>query len=224
LSAAEESYREILEQLINSSSSDRPVVALDIGGMAGITWCRLANHFRKEVEAGKVVFVVTNVESNFEDQFAKNVDRDTLHEGDLELFRKTKSEGLVKYITADVMSLRKTTIEIQGKSIRLLGNVDLLNERTAVTAHSRIPEIHIPRMLETLSDKGIYVCWDNTISLQFGDDYAEDRNIAFFDAINYSMDYFKLERISEIEEGIQKGEEVKPIILRKSGGPKIKAD
>ena len=55
-----------------------------------------------------------------------------------------------------VKSLRQYKLDVNGRSIPLIGNVDIAHQRLSLV-HSMIPEFHYPRLFELLSEHGVYI-------------------------------------------------------------------
>jgi hypothetical protein len=55
------------QQLDQWRDGDQPLIMVDIGGMVGLSWFRLANHFSESIRAGKMAFVVTNLNIDSEE-------------------------------------------------------------------------------------------------------------------------------------------------------------
>src|SRR3989339_1439751 len=61
LLGVESSISAMIDELLRETNKP-PLIIMDYGGGIGLSWCRLANMYEKEVKRGDVLFVVTNIE------------------------------------------------------------------------------------------------------------------------------------------------------------------
>lgn len=131
---------------------DVPVVALDIGGMVGVSWSRLARLFEQEVEEGRVVLVVSNLAYDPDQDLAKEI------LGKVNRTIVNEARGLAHYIVADPSRLTETQVQLpDGSSLPLAGNVDVAFERFSLHYWSFVPEAEIPQVASLLSRYATYV-------------------------------------------------------------------
>lgn len=155
LCGAEVVFYELLKKKLKERKErgdQTPVVAVDIGGMYGVSWCRLAKHFEKEVVAGEIQFVVTNLandNSNIESSFKAEMAADPIHSRPLEVFEQ--AHHLVQYKKMDVAELWEV----------YRGKVDLVHEKMSLT-HSMVPDTDFPLAVECLNDSGVFVAGDSS--------------------------------------------------------------
>lgn len=132
-----------IKKLIQTKPSNEPVVALDIGGGAGLTWAMTAANFGEEVKAGKVIFAVSNLVWSKE-QFANP-------------YQKTFDSGLVHYISSTFRGLLRKSITLpNGDILPLKGVADLIHESQSLTRWSQVPELDILSLSRLISPYGTY--------------------------------------------------------------------
>lgn len=199
-----------LKNLIKNllKGADRPIVAVDVGGMLGLSWGRLAKYFEREVHESKAVFVVTNLSHITDTPLPKleDVSRKEAH-----LFKNTKRAGLVHYICATPRQLQRTQLTLpDGRVIGLRGNVALLHDYCAVTMFSHSPEDEILRLASTLSKDGSYYSYN----ILPPNSYHE----LTYDNIQR---LFGLTRVETVEEGPHAGTPLAYSVFRKPDAPKV---
>jgi len=146
------------------TSGEKPVILLDAGGMAGLSWCRIANRFRREIDEGRAVFVVSNIAF---DPMRDLAYVDNFTEDEAAFIRH--SSGLVHYLQSDAAGLAGHVIETPHAAIPLRGNVDIINEVSSVTFHSQVPERDIVAATVPLcSKRACYLTYDSNPSIYFG--------------------------------------------------------
>lgn len=202
-------YADFINQLLKGEKNNQPIIILDIGGLGGISWCKLAHHFKEQVKNNLLAFVVTNIESC--------ADQKDVLKGPLGEAKKT-----VHYVTTDTGMLKNLSISIGDTKVPITGNVGFAHERCSVLAHSMVPEIDIPRVAATLSERGIYHIEDSMISTMFGTKYANQRLAAGDLAFKDIRDRFQMQMVEEVEAGSKKGEEIRGFIFRKPNGPVVR--
>lgn len=142
-----------INQLLDDKNHQQPVVVMDFGGMQSLSFLRLAEHFRSAVKSGKVVFVVTNLAAGKE-QIRLNIQR-KWQSYPREYPWITRAFELVNYIQADASEAHNTTISTPTDDVHLAGNVDLIHESNALTAHGLVNEQDFPLLGQLLSADGI---------------------------------------------------------------------
>jgi hypothetical protein len=234
----------ISQQLVLQKSSDDPMFVVDVGGLAGMSWHRLANHFKKEVSENKLVFIVTSLREDFEESLRAvsfNYER-----GDLDLkesssysFKSSKSDltdddvrfmlqtkDLVHHLAIDLAGLFNKKVFVGDREVSLLGNVSLINDNDAVALHSLIPSVQLPILASMLSDVGVYKTSNiSTVSAQ-KQDHTRARTVELYRTFDILIHEFGLEHVGTAEEGsadLLAGRQLNQIFLRKLGGPKIRA-
>ena len=215
------------------SSQKRPLVILDFGGGLGTSWCRLASHFESQVKAGELIFIVTNMEKEFD---PKTVIKNRVSEYDpnIQVLEHALSNNLVQYVegeltgasTEDIKSLRQTTVTSQGSSIPTYANCDVIHTRMSLR-HSKVPEIHYPRLMDLLSKQGIFI--DSTFSsktraipahtLATEDELSLSEKKRIAETYAYCQETFQLSPVTEVEVGAHKGKDLCITVLRKSDSP-----
>lgn len=234
----EKSLDHMVEELL-AKSEKRPIVVMDFGGGIGLTWCRLAKKYEEAVKQGLLTFVVTNIESGYDLDAALNTRVSSEHEGDVvKLVRYAKNNNLVQYVegeligkdTKDIRSLRKLSLKVGGRLVPLYGNVDIIHTRMSLL-HSKIPEIHYPRLFELMSENGMF------LETSFYQDVFASPNASLdtrvytnsntrqpvYEAYQYVKDAFSMQPVEFVEDGPNKGKKVVSSILRKrrDGVPRV---
>jgi hypothetical protein len=145
-----------LQTLLAQRGGDRPVVALDIGGGIGMSWLRLGGVFRGEIETGRLVLAVTNLDEISRYNILKNhADQAGLYDAE-ELF--AKNGDLINYLTTTFSLLHKQVVTTPGgSSLPLKGNTSLVHEKRSLTLWTEVPEIHIHRVGQLLTDDGLFI-------------------------------------------------------------------
>lgn len=142
----------------------KPVVALDIGGGMGKTWMRQAMIFQGAVESGRLALAVTNLSSGSE-QYAATSSRDG---GGTLSSAATRARQNIHWFTTNCAHLSEQRVTLpDGRKLPLAQNVDLAHEKLSVTAWSKVPELDIPYIAATISNRGLYmVNGEDTMQLQ----------------------------------------------------------
>ena len=142
---------------------DAPVIALDFGGMYGISWIKLAKAMEAFVKQDQVVFVVTNLTVNpgsvpEEQARAARIGR----AGDSQyndFF--IRNRHLVHFVELDSEGLRGKQILLPKKGrLQLFGNIDLIHEQ-ATLGNSHIPDFDLAELGTSLSPYGIMLLDSN---------------------------------------------------------------
>jgi hypothetical protein len=119
----------------------------DIGGMYAASWCRLALHFKNEIQQGQVRFLVTNInldKSNIAGAFTAEMKADPLDERTQQSF--LAGNGLVEWHKMNVSEFWE----------QFKDQIDIAHERTSLT-HSLIPDIDFPMIGQTLRKDGFFI-------------------------------------------------------------------
>lgn len=142
--------KSMLETQLHTSSSDKPVIAVDVGGMYGLSWIKLARHFHTDIEAQKLILYVTNL--HFDTTKAKNntttlggQEIQILSDKNIKLWRQFYS--LIKFINISTVN-------------DLPSNIDLIHEEKSVSYHSLFPARERIIMCGKLSRNGMYMTSD----------------------------------------------------------------
>jgi len=155
-------YKQAMEVLEAKKKDNvgKPVVVLDLGGMYGLTFLRLAKATEELVKEGKIVYVVSNLTFNpgiiSEDQVKEFPGLNHSDYNDFFL----QNRGLVHFIVSDVDELGDTQIDLpDGGNLQLGGNIDIIHEQSAL-GKSTIPDSDLPTLGKTLSPYGIFFLGD----------------------------------------------------------------
>lgn len=206
---------DLLVNLLEVKNDGLPAIALDLGGGAGISWHRLALAFREEVRESKLAFVVSNLVDTPKEQLQNHNWRKKVYgsgpnfDTDMLTADLHAAKGLVHPITGPFFSLRMSSIELpNGNTIRLDGNVDFMNEKLSLSAHSLTPDLDIPATSQLLSPFGIYVAHTSGVTDQdthVADFFLPQRRHGIQLAHDTLQSHCSLRKISTIEGGSQKG-------------------
>ncbi|OGG20594.1 hypothetical protein A3D03_05270 [Candidatus Gottesmanbacteria bacterium RIFCSPHIGHO2_02_FULL_40_13] len=129
-----------------------PVVYIDFGGVQSISTLRLALKFKKEVEQGKMVFIVTNLSAD-KDRIEKFVRRAGYRDEEAWLLEAMK---LVHYVQADAQELEDMTVSLPNeRSIKINGNADFIHEADAISAHGFVNDRDFTILGKLLSGYGL---------------------------------------------------------------------
>lgn len=224
-------------KLLELKGRDAPVVMLDIGGMTGQSWSRLALTFETEVRDSQIAFVVSNLvydpEKHLDDElkYKRAEVRDLL----------TRGRPLVHFVQADAAQLRRESITLpNGKDFRIKGNVDLLHECFALTYWSYIPEFEMLQAASLLSEYGTYIIQrgdkltgsHRDYHLENEEDWMDanfQRNSARETAVYFTLDEiekrFGLKRVKRVEQGEMVDTYIfHSFVFRKSSAPRIEVN
>lgn len=217
LTGLEQYFSSIIAHQFQDKYPDKPVIFLDLGGMAGLSWCRLANQYKDLVAKGHLAFVVTNLAFRPEQDLKRLT---TLTKEQL-MFIKT-NQHLIHYIQTDARSISKQTVLLNGQTIPLQGNVDLIHESLSVSDHSLVPEWDTGATVSELaSPQCIYLSTsgnpivDFTHSQAVYDQRVEGKKLAL---LNIASSGFL--EVSQVEQGARRGSTLAYTVLRKpESGP-----
>lgn len=222
----EKSLEQMILQLLEKKDGGGPIVVLDFGGGLGLSFCRIAKILEKEINEGKIKLIISNIEQNFDIHLAAK-SRLANAGSDMSPITYALENNLVAYVeaeltgndTEDVKSFRQLKIKTESGAIPIIGNVDLIHSRMSLV-HSNIPEFHIPRIFELLSQNGIFI--DSSFSSREPSPIGSDSSLmnyetkpAFDIAYKKALTDFHLNRILQVETGPNKGKKLFSTILRK---------
>jgi hypothetical protein len=135
---------------------DKPVVGLDIGGGARLSWLRLAKAFKREVATGKLVLAATNLEDYYEHISGSEEDEDAYFALDEEMGEYVPS---IQTTFSDIPD--QSIPLLDGGSIPIEGNVAFAHERCSLTTWSLIPEVDLVGMGRVMTPDGVFMVWTN---------------------------------------------------------------
>ena len=209
LMGVEVTLKKIIDNLLLREKLGRPVIIFDYGGGVGISWCRLALNFQKEITSGRLVMIVSNIEVNYFPSYPVSAH---FHELDLrsQAFNLAKKDNLVQWIVAEPLpsdngnlkSLRHFNLK---ENLPLLGNTDLIFSRMSLI-HSHIPDLHLHRLIELLSDKGIFI--------EASAHYEKQKEV-FAQSYGEAIPFYNLQKVQKVEVGPNKDKPILHTILRK---------
>lgn len=214
LSGLEVFLHDLAENLLNSKPKDQPVVLLDMGGGAGLSWSRLAQVFEREVMESRLAFVVTNLVLS-EDEVLQ-----TYGSEDSFLARNPQA---VNFISGRFTSLKDRSITLpNNREIGLVSNVDVVHDRKAPTAWSKVPERDISEVGHLLSAWGMYLVSNQDIqTLQAVSSPEEERNRS--EGIRLAHTHlesaFALRRVVSAEAGPAKGKPLTYTVFKSPNSP-----
>lgn len=142
-------------QKLFALKEDKPVVILDMGGMVGLSWSRIALAFQKEIKDSQIAFIVSNLV--YQPRAHLEEESSGLNRFD-EIPVLREAEPLVHYLNGDASDLGSQFITLpNGRKIPLAGNIDIIHERLALTYWSYVPELEILEAANLLSQYGTYL-------------------------------------------------------------------
>lgn len=143
----------------------RPVVAVDFGGMYGLTFLRLAAHFADRIDRGELVLAVSNLGFRLDDALGSvGKGLNELSKSEAEVIEAQRHR--VHYLHADAEELLDAQVTLpNGEPLTLGGNVDVLHEDMAI-CHGHRNDVDLAFLGDALSDKG--VCFLGSTSTHFG--------------------------------------------------------
>lgn len=146
--------------------ADTPAVALDFGGMFGISFLKLALAAQDLIRDGKVAFAVSNLD----------FDPSTLTEDEVKKPKKAlgstrydkfffQNKHLVHFIISDAEELKDKVLHLSnGRRLSLSGNIDLIHEHSAI-GKSDFLETDLPMLGLTMSPYGILLLGGEALSV-----------------------------------------------------------
>ncbi|MCB9813233.1 MAG: hypothetical protein H6772_02385 [Pseudomonadales bacterium] len=222
----EKSLEQMILQLLEKKDGGGPIVVLDFGGGLGLSFCRIARILENEINEGKVKLIISNIEQNFDIHLA--AESRLANVGlDMSPIIYALENNLVEYVeaeltgndTKDVKSFRQLKIKTESGVIPLIGNVNLIHSRMSLV-HSNIPEFHVPRIFELLSQNGIFI--DSSFSSREPSPIGNESSLMNYEtkpsfdiAYERALTDFHLNRILQVEIGPNKGKKLFSTILRK---------
>ncbi|MBI3384960.1 hypothetical protein HY030_02075 [Candidatus Gottesmanbacteria bacterium] len=169
---------------------DKPVIAVDFGGGAGVSFIRLLaadslyrDEFKKAVVSDRLILVVTNL-VDINDGLINKVMNErssytgaahllyyrTFNEKRADLYSQEEldfiqsNQNHVRFVTADASELATLLVKsYSGKQLSLTKNIDLIHEENVIK-HSQIPEIVLTILSSLLSDIGTFYHGSDVIS------------------------------------------------------------
>lgn len=221
LLGAEKHLASIIRKKLEDKSNTEPFIVLDIGGMNGTTWLRLAEEFEEEVRTSRVSFVVSNLKfvpgSETEDR--------SLYGHDTKVSKDyvdtTRKKGIVNYVQGNLGRLRRKSISLpNGRELKLEGNCGLIHESSSVSAWSLIPELELQRIPNLLKENGVYISPTSEPSGEkMGNEvqrkYYHQRSEGLTKARSDFVNRHGLRNVSRVEGGAREDEAVKAVIFAK---------
>lgn len=203
-----------VEDLRRIKPATEPVIVLDIGGGAGLTWSITAKYFEADIKLGRVAFVVSNLAWTPE-QF---------HDSE----NPVPGAELVSFINSTFKKLPALSLDLpENQNLPLNGSVDLIHESQSLTRWSQIPEVDIPAVASLLSDYGSYFiaprnhpCAYQVITETKLNQKHREMGVEIAHRIIQTN--YGLQQISEAEEGIYRGAELLYKVFSKQRAPQLK--
>lgn len=169
---------QIVETHIDKKRKNKgPVVAVDFGGMFGMSFNRIAHDLGKLIDKKEVVLVVTNLTDRVAGLVAKKkIPRQGYRVGSMkglvpeeaELIEQNWGLGRVRYLTTDGRKLRKVRIDSGNGEMALGEKVDVLVENH-VLMHGVVNDLDLDAVGASMSEEGIIFLGTELIQ---GHDYA----------------------------------------------------
>lgn len=196
-----------------------PVIAVDIGGMLGLSWVRLAKHFENEVKEGRIAFVVTNLTYQRHDILA-----DPKLTPEEQTFL-VNNENLVHFCNAAASNLPNLTIILPNdRTIALRAHSDLVHECNSVTCWSKIPDLDIYILGILLSPYGAYFVHEidaHDLNMCLDSNEEELRLEGIVRAHNRLIRQLGLTKISTVEAGEYLDQPMQYIVFRQHNAPLV---
>lgn len=229
LRGVEWSIGKLVENML-SNCHKKPIVVFDYGGGVGLSWCRLAKRFEKEIVSGDLVLAVSNYEENYYVEVAIGAENLNLSNNERDIITYAKKHRLVNYVRGElagadsqkITSLRQLRINDRTRVVPLVGNVDIVHVRLSLS-HSLVPEIHFPRLFELLSKDGVYI--DSEFTSETPAYPADQPGLQWknskggkhvvLNPYTYVLNEMDMEVVPTIEEGENAGMKIWATILRK---------
>lgn len=135
----------------------------DIGGAGGTSWHRVGGVFSEEVQSGQLELFVTGMghkQAAYYDRFDEEYGNNTVENS---LARRCASlyGRLVTYVPTDLSTQRSVPSAWRR-------GLDIVHDRRAVTGWSKLPELHIRRLGELVSPRGLYMVERDDLSKIYG--------------------------------------------------------
>jgi hypothetical protein len=222
LSGFEVYMQSLIDKFLDLKKGKEPVILLDIGSVAGLTWHRLANHYKEKVHEGKIAFVASSLSYTPNQEIpasrifpVKPAEKEFLQE----------TADLVHHVVGTVSQLAKQQIVLPDRrKISLQGNVDVVYESQSMTAWSTIPDIDIVKIPRLLSEYGLYFVTKMDQAEVQGDQFWKERAQAIDLAHNLLNNRYNLEKVEKVQEGRRRGEELNYDIFKRENAPRIRVD
>lgn len=136
---------------IESLKTD-PVMFIDFGGVQSISTLRLATKFKKEIEQGRMIFIVTNLSADKTD-IERFIRRSGYREEESWLL---EAMGLVHYVQADAEELQDMSVCLpNGRNLKISGNADFIHEANAISVHGFVNDKDFTILGKLLSKYGL---------------------------------------------------------------------
>ena len=215
-----------VERLLDTRP-DRPVVAHDIGGV-GLSWLRMAERFKEAITEGRLGLVVSHLEATPEGYLAAITPNDSETQQQLDEVRRLY--GLygthVHYLQDRFRDYSDPAIVLQGgQQVKLKGNTDVLHDRRALTAWSKIPERQVVHAGRRLSDEGVYMTHKIEVkSIVLGAESHEEvvaRRKGKAAGLLALREVHALQQVESVEAGSHKGDDLAYYIIKGAAAPLI---
>lgn len=192
-----------------------PVVMLDLGGGAGVSFNRLALALQDEIRNSQLALVISNLAATPEQQVQRfeTLRTDTpiltqVHDTAEARRLVDDTADLVHFVNGNALSLRMKQIALpNGSSIKLEDNIDFISEIRSLTKHTKTPELDLITIGFLLSRYGIYLVHNNDVAL-INDKapFLEERRQGIQIGHRLLENSFGLQRVSTIETGPFEGQ------------------
>ena len=193
--------------------NNKPVIALDLGGGAGISWKHAAKQLATEVKNGEVIFVVSNLHWG-EEEFIDHAKKQGSHASAL---AQTEESG-VQFVFAPFHKLCNSEVLLpNGEPLRLRGNVDFIHERRSLTSWAQLPERDLLALQGVLSPFGSYFVRKREHPYVYQKDLVnqQQRIQGIRHARKMLEDRYGFKKVLHVEEGIYTGVEMNYVVFRR---------
>lgn len=205
--------RKFITRLKEIKPAEQPVIILDIGGGAGLSWGQTAALFEEDVKSGTVAFVVSNLSWTKEQFINPN-----------QLIAGTQ---YIHYLNTPFRQLCRQSINLpDGRVVPLRGAVDIAHECQSLTRWSQVPEVDILSVYGLLSEYGSYYVaplntpCKYTKAADVGANQYE-RQMAVIKTHNLLQRKYGLRSITKVERGDFAGAELLYKVFRKINAPEV---
>ena len=222
----EQYFADLIERLLEIKKGQEPVVAVDVGGMFGLTWSRLADHFADRIKAGEVALVVSNITRDPAKQ--RNDPNEYKH------FSFTEEEVALLQKTSPLLHLISGTARLDRQQIQLPNHqilplkhaADIIYEYFSLTAWSKVPDLDILKMAKLLSPYGMYFTEHNVNRIIRGERTTEEKTerLTAIELARQQLVDYGLTRRTQVEAGKMKGKQLRYDVFKGPLAPPITLD
>lgn len=202
-----------VHRLLQDRPINQPVLLLDIGGGAGLTWMSVASDFREEIRASKIAFIVSNLAW----ALGPSPDPEIVN----------PEPELVHYVNSVFRKLCTQSVTLpDGHILPLRRNVDLVHECQSLTRWSQVPELDILSVYRLLSRKGTYFIASPGAPCKYTraaspEDNHRQRQAAVTTAHRLLQSKFGLKQVTQVEDGEYAGAHLLYTVFKQPEAPLV---